>query len=144
MNKLLSPGNLITIGGASLSLIGLTAYFNNARSDYHWYTDFSGGFPTADWSFSANYKTNLPLDKNQWQNNKFEELLVLARKETNNEMRKKIYSELQEIYLLKGNEVIPSFYNFVGAYSKSLAHEKQIGNNFPLDDCRIPKRWWFI
>tara|TARA_Y100001968_G_scaffold161870_1_gene148033 strand:- start:409 stop:960 length:552 start_codon:yes stop_codon:yes gene_type:complete len=32
MNKLLSPGNLITIGGASLSLIGLTAYFTNATN----------------------------------------------------------------------------------------------------------------
>jgi len=32
MNKLLSPGNLITIGGASLSIIGLTAYFTNATN----------------------------------------------------------------------------------------------------------------
>ena len=32
MNKLLSPGNLITIGGASLSLIGLTAYFTDATN----------------------------------------------------------------------------------------------------------------
>ena len=138
--KFAKPANI----NISVSIEKKETYFNNARSDFHWYTDFSGGFPTADWSFSANYKTNLPLDKNHWQNNKFEELLVSARKETNNEIRKKIYSELQEIYLLKGNKVIPSFYNFVGAYSKSLAHEKQIGNNFPLDDCRIPKRWWFI
>ena len=32
MNKLLSPANLITIGGASLSLIGLTAYFSDATN----------------------------------------------------------------------------------------------------------------
>ena len=32
MNKLLSPANLITIGGASLSLIGLTAYFTDATN----------------------------------------------------------------------------------------------------------------
>ena len=32
MNKLLSPGNLITIGGATLSIIGLTAYFTNATN----------------------------------------------------------------------------------------------------------------
>ncbi len=32
MNKLLSPGNLITIGGASLSLIGLIAYFTDATN----------------------------------------------------------------------------------------------------------------
>ena len=32
MNKLLSPGNLITIGGASLSFIGLTAYFTDATN----------------------------------------------------------------------------------------------------------------
>lgn len=32
MNKLLSPGNLITIGGATLSFIGLTAYFSNATN----------------------------------------------------------------------------------------------------------------
>ena len=32
MNKLLSPGNLITIGGATLSTIGLTAYFTNATN----------------------------------------------------------------------------------------------------------------
>ncbi len=32
MNKLLSPGNLITIGGATLSLIGLTAYFTDATN----------------------------------------------------------------------------------------------------------------
>ena len=32
MNKLLSPGNLITIGGASLSFIGLIAYFTDATN----------------------------------------------------------------------------------------------------------------
>ena len=32
MNKLFSPANLITIGGASLSLIGLTAYFSDATN----------------------------------------------------------------------------------------------------------------
>ncbi len=32
MNKFLSPANLITIGGASLSLIGLTAYFSDATN----------------------------------------------------------------------------------------------------------------
>ena len=32
MNKLFSPGNLITIGGAALSLIGLTAYFTDATN----------------------------------------------------------------------------------------------------------------
>ena len=32
MNKLLSPGSLITIGGASLAFIGLTAYFTNATN----------------------------------------------------------------------------------------------------------------
>jgi len=32
MNKLFSPGNLITIGGATLSLIGLTAYFTDATN----------------------------------------------------------------------------------------------------------------
>ena len=32
MNKLLSPANLITIAGASLSLIGLTAYFSDATN----------------------------------------------------------------------------------------------------------------
>jgi len=32
MNKLLSPASLITIGGASLSLIGLTAYFTDAAN----------------------------------------------------------------------------------------------------------------
>ena len=32
MNKLLSPGNLITVGGALLSFIGLTAYFTNATN----------------------------------------------------------------------------------------------------------------
>ncbi len=32
MNKFFSPGNLITIGGATLALIGLTAYFTNATN----------------------------------------------------------------------------------------------------------------
>ena len=32
MNKLFSPASLITIGGASLSLIGLTAYFTDATN----------------------------------------------------------------------------------------------------------------
>ena len=32
MNKLFSPANLITIGGATLSLIGLTAYFSDATN----------------------------------------------------------------------------------------------------------------
>ena len=76
---------------------------------FNWYTSFSGGFPTADWAFSANYTKNQELDNHHWGNSSFEELLVLARKETNLERRRKIYSEIQQLFSLKGNQGIPSF-----------------------------------
>ena len=126
-----------------ISIENKETYFSDAKLKFNWYTSFSGGFPTADWAFSANYTKNQELNNHHWGNSSFEELLVLARKETNLERRRKIYSEIQQLFSLKGNQVIPSFYNFVIAYSKHLSHESQIGNNFPLDDCRIPKRWWF-
>ena len=74
----------------SISIENKETYFSDAKLKFNWYTSFSGGFPTADWAFSANYTKNQELNNYHWGNSSFEKLLVLARKETNLERRRKI------------------------------------------------------
>ena len=108
-----------------------------------WYTSYSSGFPTADWTFSSQFQYGVKNNETKWNNKLFNKLLIKARKELDFSTRKNIYEEMQEICAAQGGTIIPAFYNYVNAYSNKLSHSRAMSNEYNLDDGKICKRWWF-
>jgi len=101
------------------------------------------GRPTEDWMFSTAYEAGVPWNDSQWDDAKFQELLYSGRAELDQDKRRGIYREMQEILSTRGGVIVPMFANFVDAASSKLAHGPDIGNNFQMDGSRIAERWWF-
>ena len=74
---------------------------------------------------------------------RFNELLVAARSELDENLRREMYWEMQDITANEGGIIIPMFAAYVGAYSDVLARPEQIASNWRNDGHRIGERWWF-
>jgi peptide/nickel transport system substrate-binding protein len=101
-----------------------------------------GGRPVEDMMFSVAYAEGAPWNDTFWSNKRFNELLVNARAELNEDKRRKMYEEMQEICRNDSGTVVPMFNQIVEASSKKLAHGP-ISAHMALDGMRNAERWWF-
>jgi len=118
-------------------------YWSNVWLKKPWCASYWSGRPTADWMFSVEYATGVPWNDSQWDDPRFEKLLLEGRTELDTTKRAAIYHEMQAILSTRGGVIIPMFANYVDAASTRLAHGPKIGNNYQLDGSRIIERWWF-
>lgn len=102
-----------------------------------------GARPTPDMIFSLAYKNDAPWNESHWQNERFNELLLLAKKETNQARRAEMYHEMSTLMRDDGGTIIPYFNNFVYAHRKSVAHADNISASWQVDGARGSHRWWF-
>jgi peptide/nickel transport system substrate-binding protein len=100
------------------------------------------GRATADWMFSVCYAADAPQNDMNWKHPRFNELLNAARAELDQEKRKAMYIEMQEIVHNEGSVIIPMIANMVDAASNKLKFENPAGN-WELDGMRLCERWWF-
>jgi len=100
------------------------------------------GRATADWMFSVEYAAEAPQNDMNWKHPRFNELLNAARAELDQEKRKEMYVEMQQIVHNEGAVVIPMIANMLDAASKKLMFENVAGN-WELDGMRLTERWWF-
>ncbi len=68
-----------------------------------------GGRPTEDWMFSTAYAKGAPWNDTHWANEGFNELLVQARAELDNDKRRDMYHEMQALCRDDGGTVVPMF-----------------------------------
>ena len=118
-------------------------YWSNVWMQKPFAGTYWGGRPTEDWMFSTTYAEGVPWNETYWSNARFNELLVSARSELDENLRREQYFEMQQIVSDEGGIIIPMFANYVGAYSTRLAHPDQIATNWRNDGHRIGERWWF-
>jgi len=104
---------------------------------------FWGGRPTEDWVFSTTYAAGAPWNDTFWENSRFNELLVGARSELNDEKRRQMYGEMQELLRNDGGALIPMFANYVSAAVDRVKLPEQTASNWYLDGFRFSERWWF-
>ncbi len=104
---------------------------------------FWGGRPTEDWVFSTTYAAGAPWNDTFWENSRFNELLVGARSELNDEKRRQMYGEMQELLRNDGGALIPMFANYVSAAVDRVKLPEQTASNWDLDGFRFSERWWF-
>jgi len=100
------------------------------------------GRPTEDWMFSQVYAKGAAWNDTHWPNERFNQLLLLARAELDTTKRRTMYHEMQQLVRDDGGVIIPMYANYVDARSKKIAHAPVIGSNYDLDGWKCIERWW--
>ena len=118
-------------------------YWANIWMKKPWSFSYWGGRPVEDQMFSVAYLTGAAWNESFQSIERFDELLVAARAELDEDRRREMYAEMQLIVHNEGGAVIPMFANYVNAYSDKVAHGPVVGGNIDLDGLRIAERWWF-
>ena len=101
-----------------------------------------GGRPTEDQIFSTAYADGAAWNETNWSNERFNELLVAARAELDEDKRRQMYFEMQELVTMDGGSVLPMFANFVFANSTEIVHG-DMASNYDVDGERWMERWSF-
>ena len=117
-------------------------YWSNIWNAKPWCACYWGGRPVEDQMFSTAYQSGVPWNDTAWSNERFDELLIQARAELNQDTRRAMYYEMQEILHNDGGLVAPMFASYVHAITKDVAHGPQMASNWSLDGERWAERWW--
>jgi peptide/nickel transport system substrate-binding protein len=102
-----------------------------------------GARPTPDVMFTLAYKHDAAWNESHWQNDRFNELLLMAKSELDQNKRKEMYTEMCLLMRDDGGTLIPFFNNFVSARNKKVRHGPNLAASWECDGARAPSRWWF-
>jgi peptide/nickel transport system substrate-binding protein len=100
------------------------------------------GRPVEDAMFATAYQTGASWNDSFWSSARFDELLLAARAELNEEKRREMYYEMQAIVNQEGGVVIPMFASYVFATTSKIGHG-DLASNWDVDGQRWAERWWF-
>lgn len=102
-----------------------------------------GARPTPDNMFTLAYKEGAAWNEAHWKNERFNELLLKAKAELNEETRSQMYREMCQIARDEGGTIIPIFVNFVCARRSNVMHGESVAASWENDGGRAAHRWWF-
>tara|TARA_B100000131_G_scaffold317991_1_gene361010 strand:+ start:470 stop:2041 length:1572 start_codon:yes stop_codon:yes gene_type:complete len=131
---------------------GINIKINQVSTDGYWSkiwntvpmcVSYWAGRPTANSMFSLAFSAKSTYNETAWNNERFEELLVGARAELNDEKRKGMYAEMQRLVNEEGGLIAPVFANFVSATSDRIGMAEKQASSWVLDGCKNTERWWF-
>lgn len=118
-------------------------YWDNIWIKSPFCASYWGGRPVEDQMFTTAYTTGAAWNESSWSNARFDELLVAARSELDEDKRREMYHEMQRIVSFEGATIIPMYNNYVMAVSEAIGTPEVIGNNWNFDGFRAAERWWF-
>jgi peptide/nickel transport system substrate-binding protein len=130
---------------------GITITVDRAPNDGYWdnvwmqkpfCASYWGGRPVEDQMFTTAYARGAAWNDSFWDHARFNELLVAARSEVDEDKRREMYQEMQRIVSYEGSVVIPMYNNYVMAVSDRVATPEKISANWNLDGFRCVERWW--
>ena len=121
-------------------------YWSNVWNVKGWCNSYWGGRPTQDVMYQAAYTKETNWNETAWKDTdaaiKFNELVVMARSETDYEKRKGLYWDAQALLHDDGGSLIPLWANYIHAHAKTLGHGPVAGN-WLNDGNKVSERWWF-
>jgi peptide/nickel transport system substrate-binding protein len=109
--------------------IGMNIDVQRMPADGYWSNvwfkrPFTGGNinprPSADSLFTLFFKSDAPWNETGWKNERFDQLLVQARGETDEPKRKQMYGEMQALIAEQDSLGIPLFASFYDAHTTKL------------------------
>jgi len=122
-------------------------YWSNVWNKKGWCACYWGGRPTQDWMYSAAYTSDTEWNDTSWKGtdsaNKFNEIVVAARSETDEAKRQSQYFEAQSLLHDDGGLILPMWANYIHAHSKKVAHGDDVAANWINDGNKLAERWWF-
>jgi len=118
-------------------------YYSDVWLKVPWCMVQWGARPTPDQMFSLAYKDDAAWNESHWQNKRFNELLLEAKAELDQEKRAAMYREMCQLAKNDGGTVIPMFTNFVYARNKKVQHGPNLAASWQVDGARGCSRWWF-
>jgi len=93
--------------------------------------------------YSLAYKSDAAWNESHWQNERFNELLLQAKAELDDERRAEMYREMAMLANNDGGTIIPFFPNFVYARRNNVQHGPDLAASWQMDGARATSRWWF-
>ena len=102
-----------------------------------------GARPTPDNMFTLAYKDDAAWNESRWQNDRFNELLLIAKAELDDQRRAEQYEEMALLARDEGGTIIPMFTNFTYARTSNVQHGPSLAASWELDGGRGYHRWWF-
>jgi peptide/nickel transport system substrate-binding protein len=92
--------------------------------------------------FSLAFKSGVDWNESFWSNDRFDALLVEARAELNQDKRREMYFEMQDLVANKGGVAIPMFASYIFATAATIGHPETFGTNLDMDSSKFMERWW--
>jgi peptide/nickel transport system substrate-binding protein len=121
-------------------------YWSNVWNKKPFCASYWSGRPTEDWMFSSAYTADNEWNETAWRTTesatRFNEVVVEARAELDQDKRRVLYEEAQVLVNDDGGALIPMFANHIMAVSKGVAHSEDVAANWELDGAKAPERWW--
>ena len=118
-------------------------YWSNVWNKKPFCACYWGGRPVEDQMFSTAYASGAAWNDSAWEHERFNVLLTEARAEVDEDKRRAMYAEMQQLVRDEGGVIVPMFASYVFATSDKLATPAQIGSNWDLDGERWMERWSF-
>lgn len=122
-------------------------YWSNVWNKKGWCACYWSGRPTQDWMYSSAYTAETEWNDTAWRDTeaaqKFNDLVVQARSETDEAERKNQYWEAQRLLQDDGGAIVSMFASYIAAHSKALAHDEAVAANWANDGNKAHERWWF-
>ncbi len=102
-----------------------------------------GGRPVEDQMFATAYSCGAAWNDSFWCNDTFEDLMVKARAELDEDKRRQMYYEMQNLVANEGGVIIPMFANYVFAITDKIDMGGDPASNWDMDGERWVERWSF-
>lgn len=122
-------------------------YWSNVWNKKAWCACYWNGRPTQDWMYKSAYTNDTEWNDTAWKDGasaeKFNDLVVMARSETDDDKRKDQYWEAQKLLQDDGGAIVGMWASFIHAHSKELAHDENVAANLQSDGAKFAERWWF-
>jgi peptide/nickel transport system substrate-binding protein len=118
-------------------------YWSNVWQKKPWCISYWGGRPTEDWMFASAYESTASANETAFRNERFDAILVAARRELDEAKRRELYHEAQVLVRDECGALIPMFANHIHALRPNVRHPETVAGNWQLDGHRAAERWWF-
>ena len=116
-------------------------YWSNVWRKEPFMISYWSGRPTADQMFTTAYYSKAPWNDTHWANARFDELLVAARTEFDQDKRAGMYGEMQQLLNDDGGAMISLFNSYLDG-AKDTVKGDLWAPNMELSGCRIAERAW--
>ncbi len=126
----------------SVNRVPNDGYWSDVWLKHPWVASYWGGRPTEDAMFATAYSEGAAWNESNWVNARFNELLLSARSELDEDKRREQYFEMQQILSEEGSAVIPMFANYVFATGPTInTNGDNFSTHWDKDGHRWMERW---